>query len=82
MNNEFTCDGMTRGDIRRYHSLVGQTGTNECMKMHCSVCFVTNIVDEAKLFFPCNIWREQKARPGSTGLAVPVTLVFSGPGTG
>ena len=33
MNNEFTCDGMTRGNIRRYHSLVGQTGTNERMKM-------------------------------------------------
>ena len=33
MNNEFTCDGIDPGDIRRYHSLVGQTGTNECMKM-------------------------------------------------
>jgi hypothetical protein len=32
MNPVFTCDGMTRGDRRRYHSLVRQTGMNEFMK--------------------------------------------------
>ena len=49
MKNEFTCDGMTRGTSAGTTVWIRQTGTNECMKMHCSACFVTHIVDEALL---------------------------------
>ena len=47
MKNEFTCDGMTRGTTAGTTVWIRQTGTNECMTMHCSACFVTHIVDEA-----------------------------------
>ena len=64
MKNEFTCDGMTRGTTAGTTVWIRQTGTNECMTMHCSTCFVTHIVDVALLplllEYNC-IWREPKS---------------------